>query len=868
MHDREPSPQRAKQPVRPFGRVLVASVALAVLGFLLWNRTRPPAVTEPSATARVELESVERVDASQPTESVASETRVAVTAATPLDIARAPAVQHRTGLVEIRGTFVARDGTPIEGVPLVLTGRRDLGDSSYAAFQPGSDDAPTTLQARSGADGSFSLSFAPREAFEFVLDATPHGLCALLWRWTDLRPDDVRDLGIIELEAGGSIVGRVVDARGAPLNGPPWTVFAMEPWPDLLAGREPSERRCATDPATGEFRIDDVPPGRVLVRAERDGTHRFDGPVVEVRELETVRVELVCPFDELATRISITVAYPPFQRASQHVEALVATGAGVVATAKPPTADSRCYTFDGVPPGRYSVRLDDPRYLPWSIEGVELGASVRAELQGSAAVRLAVVDAASGLPVERFVVRVRTDDPEWRSWTEPSFEVDTAVSDVVRGLLPIRQTLIVRADGYADCEVNDLTLAPNETRAVAVALSSGVTLSGRVTQPDGTAPDVPVVVRLVQARTLHGSTLTLLEDARAQVGARATNANAVTGEFEFQKLAAGRYLVQASASAALHGAVTKVEIGDSPAEQRIELAIPGSASVRGRVLVPEGEALDGLRLRFVPELFPGLVGNLVASWDWRRKLCITLGRDGSFDSGPLPEGRVRVAFALPDFCLPTHFGGSAFGEGGSFELGDLELVAGHDEIRDFDVRERFPGTLRVAFDLHGRSTVGTVFELCRQQENFLVTAAGASLGRDGPARVRADAGVYLVMLRAVDSSWCWIADGTVSVSNGRESIATFAVELFDGELELRTEDLEPQTPLRAVTFRRESALPYPSQSADVDAHRTVHLTLPAGRYILARSPVRGRLTDAPIVRFDWPPAPGAAEKLVLPRARR
>ncbi|MCE9596148.1 MAG: carboxypeptidase-like regulatory domain-containing protein [Planctomycetes bacterium] len=843
--------------------VAVACVVLAVLVILFRStRSNRPSIVAPDATTS--SPSALRHDAPVTENEQAPGRSVAGTPETAIADAMPNADASRR-LARILGRFVLENGDPVPGVALRLSGRRDPLDLSVVAE---SAEAWTDLEALSDDDGRFLLGFEPRAAFEFVLDAAAKDACPIRWRWTEFHPGDERDLGDVEVRFGATIVGRILDVNGAPLCGQTWTIRACSPWPNLITGREPIEAVDVSDPETGAFRIEHVPPGRVLLRADRGESYRFEGPTVEVHSQDESTVDVTCPFD-VSSWIAVSVSCLPFSRSIHELDGgVVARGSGIVATAIRIPLE-RSFVFQGLPVGTYSLEIADPNFVPWRADGIELGACLEAKLAGSASVRLAVVDATSGSPIERFTVRTRLHDDAWPAATFAVFDARPDGDPLVTGLLPLPQTLTISAPGFADAEVRGLALAPNETRDVTVQLSRGARIVGSVLAGDGEPPEFPVDVRLARRGTPSSHHVQLLETAAHAEGSRVVRAVRTSGEFVFVGVAPGAYRLQAGVSPALHGVIEDVSVAEGDHERRVQLTLPASGFVHGRVLAPEGASLAGIRLRFVPDSFPGATKGRVFDFDWARKLCADLAADGSYRAGPLPAGGVSAALAVEHVFVPSGFEGSESTTGDEIDLGRFDLTPGADEEHDFDVRDRFPSSLRFTFDLHGRSPSAVVAELSVVHDTYLMTSAAGSLDARGAVTLGpAIPGDYVLSLRAVDASWIWFAPNLVHVSSNESRSTSYDIVLDDGELAVRTTNSSDLPAMLFPRIRADAPLALTPIDAKLDARGRMRVSLQPGRYAFRFRPAGADASVKVVVPFEWPSTSGDAVEVVLPDSRK
>jgi hypothetical protein len=157
----------------------------------------------------------------------------------------------------------------------------------FASFAPRAQDpAPVTTDA----DGKFSFSFVPPRAFQFTLDATAAGHGGAAWRWGKLEPGKELDLGTVTLEPEGILVGHVLDAEGNLLiEG--WNVTAEHNVNARIEGRDSVRSRATIDAATGQFRIEGLPPGVLSVQAS-NRTLRIPAAKVTTKKGEDTFLEL------------------------------------------------------------------------------------------------------------------------------------------------------------------------------------------------------------------------------------------------------------------------------------------------------------------------------------------------------------------------------------------------------------------------------------------------------------------------------------------------------------------------------------------------------------------------------------------------
>jgi hypothetical protein len=779
---------------------------------------------------------------------------------------------------EIRGRFVSTDASPVARVPIELT--TAAANGARASSHDGAG-AEGQAKAMSNERGRFSIVFVPLRAAKYDMNATPESLCPLRWRWERIDRGERIDLGDIVLSRGGSITGRVLDPDGRPIAGTAWTVNADQPLLGVATRRSTVHVSVRTD-ATGAFELRDVPPGPTHLRVDRDGTSPFAGPDVNVHSGEVLHVDLKCPDPTAVTRISVLVSCPPYVTGlhacmnPSQVDAILLSGVVRTLAADPSKGSTRAFTFDGLAPGTYSLRVEDPRYLPWSMDGVAPGSVVEARLKGSASVRLALTDAASSAPITRCSVHAEVDDPQWirsvSSFVPLREDCDLSLtSGLVDGLLPIDQTLIVSAPGYADSYVHDAPLNAGEVRAVSVRMSRGATLSGRVLESDHRTPAKHATVRLELPIAGADSPSTLLEDSNS-VLATTTDTD---GRFSFDRLRPGVHRVQASSSRAIYSSISEVRIAGDERPTGIEIILPTSTRLRGRILAPAGASFSEVRLSLTCKAFPLTEGDFIPFPEWRQRLAISIEPDGRFESGPLPIGEAYARLLTPDSDVPWSFGAAWHTDGTPIDLGTLVLSPAEWNEHDFDMHASFPGTIRVALDLN-RASPDCVVTACTFQAGNMSIAAGAVMERDDVRIGPIAPGDYVIVVRALDATWMWASPTSIHVNAGEESSQRYRIALFDGDVKLRVAGDPASDFSKGVSIRLESMMPLPKFEMYPDAHGNLRLVLPAGHYSirnLAPPPTRpadstsangAAPPSSPSVLFDWPVANDRPAEIVFP----
>src|SRR5262245_5991403 len=505
-------------------------------------------------------------------------------------------------LAEIRGRFVFPGGAPAVGAQIDVDG---WDANQERVLQYGEPENWVDPAGVTDADGRFSLRFDPPRAFQFSLDANAPGHAGASWRWSEIRPGATGDIGEIELPVGGTIEGRMVDAQGKALVGEHWSIYARTVGLGEWEGRDESQVIAPVDPTTASFRLEDVWPCRIELSGDSRVANNIEGPRIVVVSGETTHADIVYSGPSNPRRITVvTFCEPLYTESNPDPEHMRLIGpSGESRTAREIEGSSQSYSFDDLGPGTYTAEIDDPRYLPWTRTGLAPGTSVDANLVGSAALRLSVIDAA-GQAVERYAVRVTLRSSEWSPNEFELHDGKTVLAGgLLRGVVPGDYTVAIRcADGAtARCEVDGL--ASGETRAVQLELGKQLFVAGRVVHPGGDGVLGAVVLLLTPAKQDDSDASPIMELGgrtdeeqryRWQLAKVETDAG---GVFRFDVTNPGPYLLRARAdgSQAFSPIFTLESVRDD-----LELVLPRSGAVRGRVLAPPGASFDGLAVWIAP----------------------------------------------------------------------------------------------------------------------------------------------------------------------------------------------------------------------------------------------------------------------------
>jgi RNA polymerase sigma-70 factor (ECF subfamily) len=814
----------------------------------------------------------------------------------------AHAVRRADAPVRLVGRIVLPDGGGAADVLLRLTGS-EL--DAEKALKYGVPDDWKPVESRSLADGSFSIEFPAPRAFQFILEAKLPGFAAVNWRWLTLEPTS-KDLGEVTLLRTGTIHGRIVDRNGRPVRSSRWMVHAESP-PGKTAvegGVQPPRADCAADPTTWEFLLEDVPSGTFWLWAESPLAGRITGPHVEVRIGERTEADIVVPGPDLVHRITVELSSSPFDVFTSGIfedaaPKIVLTGNGIDprdATASDSVLGT--YVFDDVPDGRYTVEVRDPKYLPWQHSDVANGTSVVAELKGNARVRLKVVDVTSGKEIPRYSLRTRFEF-EWnvqpdtvellRQGAEPPRD------GVYDGLMPVNQVLHVVAPGYAEWSLPLRPLAADRVTELTAKLTEGATLSGIVLRSDGTTPSPYTPVHLEPREgdsqsddSWHSGT----EEKRGDQVATSQD----TGRFWFHRVGVGHFTIRTEEDdPALEARIEDVEVReDTPTIANLELVLPPSGFLSGRLLLPKDAHLDGLDVVAVPvdetdeqrwdrstralrSAFPIGLGHGVATPS------PSLRPDGTFRVGPLTPGIKRVRLRMPvvalmkngytglglptEIDLPRIVDSRASGtKSGPDAIDTVTIVDGEEARADFDARSNFPGRLRIVAELRGASS-GDVFVQATPVDSAAATVAPAlrvdrfAIGQLDVHGTTTLAPIPATKVRLFFTTsgrlfgaqsvepWCWFAPGVYEVASNVETEVPLVIEFIAGDVLVVDPAGEPVASHWFDLGCDDASLDLRPIAVMTDPQGRLHLRLPPGHYCIRGLDWKSR--KEPASSFEW-----------------
>ncbi len=494
---------------------------------------------------------------------------------TPASPLRAVADGETANEASISGRYVYPDGTPGAGLALNLRG------FPINPSVPDDESLWRDLAAVTDADGRFAFSFepSPNHRVELAVEAGEYAVED--WMWPRLEAGTVCDLGDLPLRPFGALTGIVENADGGVLRGN-WTVNAICTVPPGIqrkgvCGRPMQIRQSFRAEETDErFVFEGLLAGEVRFLLVIDTFGRVEVDPVELAPGEVEDVVFTYEGPDLNERVLVDVNLPVNPYAYPELDYVaLRTPAGSRVAPLPNRRGRKGFAFDGLAPGEYVFELDDPRFEPVRLEGLQPGSSPElVTLVGNSALRIAVTDAETGDVPERCEIRMRLDDGTFAAVDDPwrlgeryepgttrmmrptSYRIklpdrDVPARNVYDGLIAGDYTLVVSAPGYATAFVPVPGLAPGELRELPIALGHGGTVEGRVLTSRGTSAGMNIRVALFvpgeETRGPLGHEFLVGEPGPELLGQGLERASAKTdveGRFRFENVAAGTYVAK------------------------------------------------------------------------------------------------------------------------------------------------------------------------------------------------------------------------------------------------------------------------------------------------------------------------------------
>lgn len=488
------------------------------------------------------------------------------------------AVPAGTGSTDL-GTLLLAPGVPLEGYAVDPAGQPVAGAELYllqgggfpmSAFLP-VGDSPVAV---AGADGFFRIEDR-REGETLHLLANREGYAP--GEATGIQVPSESPVRLV-LRPAATIEGRTVGADGEPVAGATVFVFPMDAMSFGRHPMRPGDAGPSQSDEEGTFRIANVPPGLLELRAMAEGRQQAWLSNLEVRPGQNLRgIEVVLAPGAVVTGRVLSPSGEPARQAEVRVQ-------GTEVFAGTVTDGEGRYRLDGVPPGRRAIEAEQEGLRVQRELDVRLGENnLDLVLEGGGVEVSGRVVGPLGEPIANARVTLMGQRRGWGmagavSGADGSFSI-TGVEDGTYRLIADRE-------GFARTrESQEVTVSGSAITGVELRLAPGGAVAGRLLGLDFTELSQVEVSALGDRRAAQ-----VLPDGSYRLD------NVAPGEIRVvARLASGRRQAE--------GTVT-LEPGDP--EVRLDLDFSGGFTLTGRVL-RNGEPARGERV---------LLGNRAGSARW------------------------------------------------------------------------------------------------------------------------------------------------------------------------------------------------------------------------------------------------------------
>jgi protocatechuate 3,4-dioxygenase beta subunit len=486
----------------------------------------------------------------------------------------------------------------------------------------------------SRADGGFRLSLlSPGKLYEVT--AIQEGFAPSLVKAgaipSDRPPVPLR----IVLERGATVLGRVVDREGKPVQDAYLTLESPNEGRegDLISMRGHEVARAATD-AQGSFAFQHLNPGRLSLRIEHKGFAPFTP--VEVEVPRTGRVDLSTLTLDRGLAIEGRVVDPrgkpvPEIGVRLRPSVLVFSDSGLMDLLQDQKtdADGR-FRFDGLPRGkRFDLDVEPPGYLPASVQSVEVPVpeplTITLETGRSLSGR---VTGPAGEPVQKAQILLQEERTIQSSLGDANAEVPRLLGSTdgegrfqVQGVAPGAADLEIHAVGYRSRRQSVQVPEDGDVEGLEVSLEKASVLEVRVLDAAGApVPGARVEVSRIGSNPVLSMCLTA-PDGRCRM--------------DSLDCEPGWYRLSANTEDHGHGETTfELTAGVSTRD----LVLHKGTAVSGRVSDDAGEPVPGAILYLRPVAGLG------------RPMSTSSSADGSFELTDIDNGTYRLSGSASGFA--------------------------------------------------------------------------------------------------------------------------------------------------------------------------------------------------------------------------
>lgn len=747
------------------------------------------------------------------------------------------------GRAHIIGRVVHVDGSPAAAVELRLV-------ATTPSVQRGDPDPLRKQETSTDSDGRFDFELDPLAWGRFQMNLDAIGYVATKWQWSSDELTEGTDIGTHVLLVSGSLLVRVVEEGGQSPAGN-WQAWANEKLRSADRSLGHNLVMAPLDPSTGSVQLDGLLPGEVIVSVGNGVAGWLPWRDVTIVANETTDVEFVYDGPNLERRIMLRTSMGPHRLVELDRSRVKLIGPGsLVRSLDEIEGDS----FDDLPDGLYSARIDDPQFLPWSQDGIELGTRVRIPLTPSATIRLVVRTADNTEPLEEYALEIRVEDTNTRPNTYALLAAGKPVPENGEfALIPRPCTLLVSAEGYGAAEIPLLDLQPNELREVTAQLVRTVKLAGRVVMADGITPVPRAIVHLHlpgAEPTPHRPGFKTVSSRHPVEPIRMLHADG-GGYFELQ-VVPGSYALHGKLNEFIVGRVDPLVVPEQGLDDWVIVRLPELGSLTGRLVGGDTQRVEGLYVDIAE------VGGMPNSTFLEEEHLSVVSATGSFRIDNLQPGAHDLYLLGPTFDIEMRPGFRTRTRGARTLIGQVRIESGANTDADFALGDRWPARIDFRARVNGEPAHGYVLQL--DSDDGQAGIPSIALDDDGAATLRGLApGAYRASLRSIEGAWeSPIGDHDLAPGQVLELTHDFA--LFASRVQLIDDESgEPIVNTSVVTERIHGR----GVIGKTDAEGWLDLNLPPGGYELSTWQVEPLRTAT----LTWTAAGPSTERLQMTTPR-
>jgi hypothetical protein len=532
---------------------------------------------------------------------------------------------------------------------------------------------------------------------------------------------------------------------------------------------------------------------------------------------------------DLSNSISVDIEASPFHMFSRDI-----TGARLI-DSKGQVIEPEAELFRGnilfaeLEPDVYTLRVDDPRFEPWSREGLEPGKRQVARIIPNSGVRLEVIDGATGAALPKYGLTVRYDRSDWRP---NEYKLQSARRRPPKdGFHPMPAefcTLLLSAKGYGPLEVTVEDLKLSEKRALTIRMAKAVRVSGRVLMHDGKPSPGGAFLHLRRpgdpvSHYEPGVSTTGPQPVVPLLSVRADEA----GRFEIS-IAPGEYALHAIQDRWHSASIDPFVVTTESSDWEVLLHLPPAGRLEGRIVDGTPEKLAGYRVQASP-LKP-----YIGVWLRSGNTSVPVQADGSFQFQLLPEGTTKLFAFKPSPETEEEYG---WMDRQLIPLGEAEIAMLETQHAEFTIGDKLPSQLTITLRLDGDAGTRCVATIVSTDDSDLRTSV--TCDRKGVASFEGvKPGTYRLHFgprqfrRRHSVQWNSPIPGDLVIEPGTSVEIQHELTLVTGRVQfLKAEDGEPLT----ETLIELRNLGGTGPIGPTDAQGWLELSLPPGTYHFERT---------------------------------